>query len=140
MIGYRALAAGAAFLLTTGAAAAASIDGEWLSQTHHGVVQLYDCGGEICGRVVTSDLVKDHPDLRDTRNKDASLQGRPIKGLTILKGFVGGPDEWKGGAVYDPEDGNTYHGSIRRVDANTVKLTGCVVFPLCRTQTWTRVQ
>ena len=134
------LAAAVLLSATAPAYAAPSALGVWRAQTHHGVVELFGCGGALCGRVVTSDVLKDNPDMKDVRNKDTALRTRPLKGLTILRGFSGGPREWKNGEVYDPEDGNTYHGTIKLVDPKTVKLTGCVVFPLCQTQTWTRAQ
>jgi uncharacterized protein (DUF2147 family) len=61
-----------------------------------------------------------------------------MKGLVIFTGLTGGPKDYKGAALYNPTDGGTYHGSISVVDENTVKLTGCVVFPLCKTQVWHR--
>ncbi len=56
----------------------------------------------------------------------------------MLFGLTGGPKDWTGGTVYNPEDGNSYKASLTLVDANTVKITGCLVTPLCRSQTWVR--
>jgi len=58
----------------------------------------------------------------------------------FLTGFSGGPKVWKGGKIYNPEDGNTYQGTITLVDDNTLNLRGCVIFPLCKTQTWSRLK
>ena len=41
---------------------------------------------------------------------------------------------------YSAEDGKTYSGKITPLGANQLKLRGCVFFPLCKTQTWTRVR
>ena len=113
--------------------------GVWQAPIEHGVVQLYACGEALCGRVVTSDLVRADPELRDVHNNDPALRGRRIKGLTVFTGFIGGPLQWRG-RVYDPRDGHTYDGMIRVQDARTLRLTGCLVFPLCLTQTWTRLE
>jgi uncharacterized protein (DUF2147 family) len=114
--------------------------GEW--DTHHagGVVRISECGGALCGKVVTSEPLKTDPDAKDIRNADASQRNRPLKGLTVFYGLKGGPTEWTGGSIYNPEDGRTYHGSIKLVDADTLKLTGCVFVPLCQSQTWTRIK
>jgi uncharacterized protein (DUF2147 family) len=122
-----------------GAAHATSpIEGRWLTPVQHGVIEITACGETICGHVVSSDHIKSDPGLKDSHNKDAALRDRPVKGLTMLAGFTGGPKEWKGGTAYNPDDGNTYKGSLTLADPNTLKVTGCVVFPLCKTQTWTR--
>jgi uncharacterized protein (DUF2147 family) len=118
--------------------AASPIEGRWLTPVQHGVIEITTCGDTICGHVVSSDTLKADPSLKDVHNKDAALRARPVKGLTMLAGFTGGPKEWKGGTAYNPDDGNTYKGSLTLADANTLKVTGCVVFPLCKTQTWTR--
>ena len=47
---------------------------------------------------------------------------------------------WTGGTVYNPDDGRTYSGKITPVDVNHLKLRGCVFYPLCKTETWTRIQ
>lgn len=122
-----------------GAAHAASpIEGRWLTPVQHGLIEITSCGETICGRVVSSDRIKADPSLKDSENKDVTLRGRPIKGLTMLAGFTGGPTEWKGGTAYNPDDGHTYKGTLTLAGPNTLKVTGCVVFPLCKTQTWTR--
>jgi len=45
-----------------------------------------------------------------------------------------------GGSVFNPADGRTYRGTITMQGEDTLRLRGCVVAPLCRTQTWTRVR
>jgi uncharacterized protein (DUF2147 family) len=47
---------------------------------------------------------------------------------------------WSDGQVYNAEDGKTYSGKITPVGTDQLKLRGCVFFPLCKTQTWTRVR
>jgi uncharacterized protein (DUF2147 family) len=124
----------------TAAQAQASPVGDW--STHHfgSVVRVSACGDALCGKVVTSDPIKTNPNVKDERNADPALRGRPLKDLPVFYGVKGGPTEWKGGSVYNPEDGKTYHGSITLVDADTLKLTGCIIYPLCKSQTWTRVK
>jgi hypothetical protein len=49
-------------------------------------------------------------------------------------------DGWEGGSIYNPEDGGTYKATITIADADTLKLKGCIVWPLCKTQTWKRLR
>ena len=62
-----------------------------------------------------------------------------MKGLMVIWGMSGGPAEWKGGHAYNPRDGRTYTGAMRLVDADTLSMSGCIVFPICASQTWKRV-
>jgi len=97
-----------------------SVVGKWRTPSKHGVVELGRCGESVCGRLVDSDGLKTNPDLRDANNK--------------AKG-----NEWVEGQIYNPEDGGTYKATITPSGANSLKLKGCIVWPLCKTQTWTRI-
>jgi uncharacterized protein (DUF2147 family) len=131
----------AAFAFASTAALAASpAEGLWQTETNGGQVQIYECGPALCGKLVTSNGIKADPGMKDTKNKDASLRGRPLKDLLMLQGFTGGPAEWKGGSVYKADDGRTYKGSMKLLNPNQLKLTGCIIAPLCKTQTWTRIR
>ena len=130
-------------LLAAGSAAAATpadVIGRWKAESRGGVIEISECGQSICGRLVSSDGLKENPSLKDVNNKDESLRSRPLKNLTILKGFERKKDEWSGGSIYNAEDGGTYKATITMQDANHLKLKGCIVWPLCKTQTWTRIR
>lgn len=129
-----------AALFVTPALAAAPIEGTWNARDEHGVVSIYACGEAICGKLLSSDQIKANPAVADERNKDAALRSRPLKDLVFLNGFTGGPREWKGGSVYNPEDGGTYHGRMILTDPDTLKLEGCIIYPFCQTQVWRRVK
>jgi uncharacterized protein (DUF2147 family) len=122
------------------ALAASPVAGQWRTPKFHGVVEISDCGDGICGRVIDSDRIKADPELKDSNNKKPELKNRPIKNLEIFHGFKGGPKAWKGSGLYNPEDGGTYSGSITLLDPNKVKLTGCIVWPACKSETWTRIK
>jgi uncharacterized protein (DUF2147 family) len=133
----------AGLLLAAAAPAYAAVpaEGLWRTPTNNGEVLISACDpGALCGKITTSDRIKADPALADTKNKDATMHSRPLKDLPILKGFTGGPAEWKGGQVYNPEDGGTYKGTIKMVDADTMKLTGCIIWPACKTETWHRIK
>lgn len=129
------------FMLLAAAAALGSsgaIAGKWETPTKHGVVEIAPCGQSICGRLIDSDGLRADPQLRDVHNKDAGQNGRPLKGLLMLQGFHAAANGWEGGTVYNADDGGTYKATITMIDADTLKLRGCIVWPLCKTQTWKR--
>jgi uncharacterized protein (DUF2147 family) len=125
------------------AAQAANADaalGMWKTETRGGVVEIQRCGASICGRIVTSELLRTEPNLKDSKNPDASLRNRPLKELLILSGFKADGNAWSGGTIYKADDGKTYKATVTPIDANTLKVRGCIFVPLCKTQTWTRVR
>lgn len=135
-----ALAAAIGLTATTALSSDASPIGVWTTPEDGGQVRILACGANLCGRVVTSKQLKADPTLKDARNKDPALRGRPLKDLQLMSGFSGGPKVWKNGRIYRPQDGGTYSGRMELVDANRLKVTGCVAPGLCQTQTWTRVR
>jgi uncharacterized protein (DUF2147 family) len=68
------------------------------------------------------------------------LRARELRGLQILQGFRWSSDSWSGGSIYNAEDGGTYGATVTMVDRDHLKLKGCIVWPLCKTQTWVRVR
>ncbi|MEO7169493.1 MAG: DUF2147 domain-containing protein [Sphingomonas sp.] len=114
--------------------------GRWKTETRGGIVEIQRCGTSICGRIVSSEALRTNPALADSRNTNAALRNRPLRGLQILSGFTAGPDgSWVDGTIYNAEDGKTYNARVTPAGANQLKLRGCVFVPFCKTQTWTRV-
>jgi uncharacterized protein (DUF2147 family) len=125
------------------AAAAASPDaaiGRWRTETRNGIVEVERCGGSICGKLVSSDGLRTNPNLLDSHNKDASLRGRKLMGLQILGGFTRGESAWTGGTIYNGDDGGTYRATVTPTDADHLRVKGCIIWPLCKSQTWTRIR
>ena len=116
-----------------------SVIGRWITETRHGVVEITSCGSSICGQLIDSDVIRHDPRTRDDNNKDVAQRQRPLKGLTMLQGFHEDGARWDGGSVYNPDDGGTYHGTITIVDTKTLKVRGCIVWPLCKSQVWKRI-
>lgn len=119
-------------------ARAADVLGTWMTPTRNGVVEIFSCGASVCGRLVSSDGLKADPGLKDVNNTDPALRGRALKGLVILQGFKGSGGSWSGGQIYNADDGKVYSASLTLDADGTLKVRGCVVVPLCKTQTWTR--
>lgn len=116
------------------------VEGRWKTETRNAIVEIQRCGPSICGRILTSDALRANPGLRDAKNPKPPLRTRPLRGLLILEGFQPAADGWRGGRIYNAEDGKTYSGEIRLAGRDQLKLRGCVFKPFCRTQTWTRVR
>lgn len=130
--------AAAAALAMPGAASAADITGVWATGTEGGRVEIYRCGNALCGKIVDASRLRANPDLRDVRNSDVKLRQRKLRGLVVLKGFTGGPREWQGGQVYDPETGDgAAKGHLKLLANGKLELKGCVAF-FCRTKIWSR--
>lgn len=125
----------------TVASATTDIEGRWLSGDGDGWIEIELVGDSLVGRIAGSPNDKpDDPPRYDDLNPDPALRDRPLKGLTIMSGFTYDADgRWVGGRIYDPNSGKTYKGTIRQIDANTLKLRGYVGISLFgRTDTWTR--
>ena len=141
MIRTLALAALAVTALAAPASAqTADPTGLWQTPTNGGQVRIARCGQALCGTLVASNHIRENPGALDENNSNRALRTRTLRNLPMLTGFTGGPTEWRGGSVYNPADGRTYRGTITMQGDNTLRLRGCVVAPLCKTQTWTRIQ
>ena len=129
----------AALLAASPLLAAQPVDGKWLTEERNAVVTIGDCGKTVCGRI--SKFLVTPPqglDQRDTKNKNPKLRDRKLMGMPILTDFTDDGDDWRG-EIYDPKSGKTYRSTIRRVNANTLEVKGCIG-PFCKTQTWTRAR
>ncbi len=128
-------------LVGAGATGADSVLGLWKTPIDGGsIVKLGPCGDSLCGWVFSSPHLRANPDQRDVRNRDPAQRGRLLHDLLVLKVRVLGPNRWGEGWAYNPEDGGTYRGSMERVADGSLRVTGCIVAPFCKTQTWTRAE
>ena len=126
-------------LVLAGAAQAASpAAGLWATPEENGRVEVRDCGGGLCGFVENGDHIRADPNVTDNMNKNPALRGRRLKGVALFEGMRGGPRKWTG-KVYNPVDGGIYSGSVVLLAPDRLKLQGCIVWPLCKSQVWKRV-
>ena len=132
-----------AFAASAGAAVSqdsSAVLGIWATQKNNGKVAIEPCGNAICGRVLDGRQLRENPNQTDVRNPDPSLRTRRVMGLHILESYTGGPTEWKGGTIYDPQTGDSTDDTTLTLTApNTLIVKGCrLVF--CRSETWTKIQ
>lgn len=118
------------------AQAASPITGRWVTQSKDGVVEVYPCGENICGKL-SKFLVNPPagPGAKDINNPDKGLRSRTILGMNVLTGFKAAGDEWKG-QIYDPKSGKTYRSIVYKGKSGNLVVKGCIG-PFCQAQTWT---
>src|SRR6202011_4989190 len=86
-------------------------DGAWFIDGTGVAVQIFDCSGLLCGRIIWLEKGRDTAGqlARDNKNPDAVFRQRPLCGLTVLQGLQpAGLDHWNSGSLYNPDDGKTY--------------------------------
>lgn len=129
-----------AMLATPAVAQAEAFDvyGLWLTQARDAHIDVTDCGdGTPCGALAWVDANTTDID-RDVRNSDTSLRERRLIGVPIVWGYARGTKDWRGGRIYNPEDGKTFTSTMRLQENGTLKVQGCLG-PICITNIWTPV-
>ena len=136
------LTAVAALCLFPAMALSAVPQGVWLIDGT-AAVQVYDCAGLMCGRIVWLEVPRNSLGQldRDKRNPDPALRQRQLCGLTTLRNLRPvGPNRWADGAFYNPDDGKSYQVSAQLASDNVIKARIYVGAPLLgETRTLVRV-
>jgi uncharacterized protein (DUF2147 family) len=121
-------------------AVASGASGIWTMSSGKVTVRVSACGGTICGSIagLKEPISKiDGKPKVDRENPDPALRRRPLIGLKILIGMKpAGDGKWKG-AIYNPDDGKTYSSTVK-LDGDTMKVQGCVIGILCKTNIFQR--
>ncbi len=125
------LALAAAIACLGSMAAADPILGTWKTQPgddgNYAHVTISPCGGAICG----------------TLGKAFNGSGKSVSSDKVGKRMVwdmkaSGGGKYSGGKIWAPDRDKTYKSKMA-LSGNALKVSGCVG-PICRSQTWTRVQ
>ena len=116
--------------------------GTYLTEDTRGRIRVEKCAAQpnkICGYVVWSKAPSgsDGGPRLDRKNPDPNKITRPIVGHQLMMGLVPKDDTYQG-LIYNNEDGKSYNVTIYLQD-DTLKVKGCLVAFLCKTETWTRV-
>lgn len=121
-------------LLPTSAALANDPSGIWQTKDK-AEITIERCGADFCG--IVSKPAK--PGLRDIRNPDPALNGRPILGMPLLRVNREGEQNKLPGELYNPLDGKMYQGSLELLDENKLRVRGCVLKVFCLHEDWVRI-
>jgi uncharacterized protein (DUF2147 family) len=130
--------------IAVGASPNRSPEGDWLTEKKSGIIEVFRCGpGEtLCGKIVWFRIKPDDPNPKglDLKNPDPSQRNRPLCGLTFMFGFKPtGADSWEDGTVYDAENGNSYHATLKLQSDGTLRLHGYIGISLFgASEVWTR--
>jgi uncharacterized protein (DUF2147 family) len=108
--------------------------GEWLTEDRGGVIDIFSCGQQLCGRIVGMS-----EPLRPDGTVPKDKAGQPKCGLTILRqGISDGSGQWSA-RITDPDDGSQWNCILSVDDEGRLHLRGYVLVPLLgQTQIWTR--
>ncbi len=122
-------------------ATASEATGIWAMLNGKVTVKVTDCGNKLCAAIVALkqpiSKIDGKPKV-DRENPDPDLRGRPLIGLSILIGMKSdGEGKWTG-AIYNPDDGRTYSSTVK-LDGDSLKVKGCVIGFLCKTNVFQRV-
>jgi uncharacterized protein (DUF2147 family) len=123
------------------AQAAMPVTGTWLSADGGTKVRVSDCGGKLCGKVVWLNEPIDQSTGRpktDKHNADTAKRTRPLLGVQVVQGMKPAGDNKWSGQIYNADDGKVYQANVTLVSENAMRVQGCVLGVLCKSQTWTR--
>ena len=124
--------------LAGGTASAAELSpiGDWLVKDGYANIRIDNCGGKLWGIVSWEKT----PGGVDSENPDPAKKGRPVLGMPIVIGMaLKEPNKWWG-EIYNSQNGKMYTAGISVADENTLDLEGCLIWPACLTQKWTRAK
>jgi len=105
---------------------------------HKSHVKVYEKDGVLYAKITKLLL---HPQDTKCSKCTGDRKDAPIVGMKILWGLKKSGSTWKGGRVYDPEQGKDFVAKVwlDKKDPNKLYVRGYLGF-LYRTQTWTRVK
>jgi uncharacterized protein (DUF2147 family) len=103
------------------------------------VVEIREINNELSG-VVRELLVPADPQDSICGKCSGERKGQPIVGMEILRHMRRDGNQWSGGEILDPENGETYRATMKLTDGGQkLVLRGYVGLPLFgRSQTWVR--
>lgn len=112
-----------------------AILGVWEVAEKDAHIEIYRQGDRYHGKIVWLRAGEEPGD-----NEDRMFE-TPKVGLVIVRDFRYEGKEWKGGTLYDPEDGKSYRGVITLDNQGALRVRGFIgVSLLGRTTVWHRVK
>lgn len=137
------LATGAIIQGDASAQTRSDIAGNWATRGFGSIVQFRPCAGApetMCGRIIWlwEPNEQNGSARTDSHNPDRALRTRSLIGVELVRGLrQTEPGVWSDGALYNPDDGRTYTGTIR-LRGGALELRGCALGVFCQTQIWRR--
>lgn len=122
---------------------AQSVTGKWKTIDDEtgkakSIVEITESKGKIYGKVV--EILTEKKEAKCDKCTGAD-KGKPVKGLTIIKGLKKDGKEYSGGSITDPSSGKVYKCVVKLNGADKLDVRGYIgIQALGRTQTWIRVK
>src|SRR5690554_2864013 len=122
---------------------AQSVIGKWKTIDDHtgeakSIVEISEKNGKIYGKVLK--ILTDKKDAKCDKCPGAD-KGKPIEGLTIIRGLTKDGSSYSGGTIIDPGTGKEYKCTIKLNGSDKLDVRGYVgIQALGRTQTWIRLE
>jgi len=118
--------------------------GIWLHDNKRIEIEITPCGDKLSGKLVwlkSPDDTQGQP-LVDAKNPVATLQTRPLLGLTVLDSLHRtGECTWDGGNIYDPDDGAAYTASMSVLEDGALEVHAYLLVPVFgKSFIWTRMR
>ena len=113
------------------AVAATPIDGTWINPRGSVVVTTGECHAKLCGWISWAST---------EAQADAADAGvAKLIGTELLQDYhASGRGRWTG-RVFVPDMGKTFSSTLEQIDANRLKISGCLVGSwFCKSQIWVR--
>jgi uncharacterized protein (DUF2147 family) len=104
-------------------------------------IRVAERNGELLGTVEKVYPPPGAPAQPNCEKCSGDLKGRPMLGMTIMRGLRVDDGVWSGGTIVDPESGDIYRCTAKALpDGRHLELRGYVGISLFgRTETWTRI-
>lgn len=111
---------------------AQTFDGVWRNPRDTVHLELRPCGVHVCGHVVWA--------TEGARTAAARFSKNDLVGQQLFRDFTVREDGIARGKVFVPDLGLTFKGAAHHVNADTIKVKGCVIGNvICKSQVWTRL-
>lgn len=130
----------ASLFISFSAVSAASIKGRWKTIDDEtgkakSIVNIWVYKGKAYGKIIR--LFRGPGEEKNPKCTECKgrLNGKPIKGMTIMWGLKKDGDEWEDGSILDPANGKVYDCKIWTEGSGKLKVRG-YLGPFYRTQTW----
>jgi uncharacterized protein (DUF2147 family) len=114
---------------------AADAAGNWKDPENGAVLSFFDCGGDLCAKILTASK----PGMKDDKNPDAAKRSQPLDGLAILDHAKKTDDGAWTGNLYNATDGKTYAGYVSLPAAGKLQLKGCALVVFCKSVVFDKV-
>jgi uncharacterized protein (DUF2147 family) len=111
-------------------ASSAPIEGLWKNPIGSAIIAIAPCGNVLCGKVVWAS---------ERGRREVAKTTSRIVGTMVLTDLKPKGNGWSG-KLFIPDDNVHVSAHLQLVSANQLKLTGCAMLLLCRSQLWTRTQ